>query len=82
MIEVNKSKVKSTVEKIVIIKNGEEKEVEIDEEANEVRKRRIKGLMQKDQCIDLFMEAEIDVGKTKKRLYENIPHKQRLNYKM
>jgi hypothetical protein len=45
MIEVNKSKVKSTVEKIVIIKNGEEKEVEIDEEANEVRKRRIKGLM-------------------------------------
>ena len=75
MIEANKNEVKSNVEKIIIIKNGEEKEVEIDEEVNEVRKRRIKGLMQKDQCIDLFMEAEIDVGKTKKRLYENIPHK-------
>ena len=57
------------------INEGEWTEVEIDEEVNEVRKRRIKGLMQKDQCIDLFMEAEIDVGKTKKRLYENIPHK-------
>jgi hypothetical protein len=45
MTEANKNEVKSNVEKIIIIKNGEEKEVEIDEEVNEVRKRRIKGLM-------------------------------------
>lgn len=38
--------------------------------------------MKKDQVIDIFREAEIDVGKTKKRMYENITHAQRLNYKM
>jgi hypothetical protein len=57
-------------------------EVEIDEEANEVKKRKIIGLMKKDQVIDIFREAEINVGKTKKRMYENITHAQRLNYKM
>ena len=57
-------------------------EVEIDEEANEVKKRKIIGLMKKDQVIDIFWEVEINVGKTKKRMHKNITNAQWLNYKM
>ena len=47
-----------------MIKDGQQVEVEIDEEANEVKKRKIIGLMKKDQVIDIFREAEINVGNT------------------
>ena len=57
-----------------VIKDGNEVEFEIDEEANEVKKRKIIGLMKKDQIIDIFREAEIKVGNTQKRMYENITH--------
>ncbi len=30
--------------------------------------------MKKDQIIDIFREAEIKVGNTQKRMYENITH--------
>jgi hypothetical protein len=47
---------------VKIKKNGEFIDVEIDEEANEVRTRRIEGLMIKDQLIDIFRDTEFRVG--------------------
>lgn len=49
-MEVLKTKLKKNFHKqyVKVIKNGEQIEIEIDEEANEVRMRRIEGLMIKD----------------------------------
>lgn len=71
MPEVKKISKKNYVK---VLKDNEEKDVEIDEAANEIAVRKIKGLMKKDQIIDIFKEAEVAVGKTMKRMYPNMPH--------
>ena len=79
-----KSKIKSNFEKkyVKIKKDGEYIDVEIDEEANEERARRIEGLMLKDQLIDIFRDTEFKVGDQKKRIFEKVPFKQLLNYRI
>ena len=64
LIDKLKQKMKKNFTKsyVKIKKNGEFIDVEIDEEANEVRTRRIEGLMIKDQLIDIFRDTEFRVG--------------------
>ena len=79
-----KNKLKDNFKKkyIKIKKDGEYVDVEIDEELNEVRARRLEGLMLKDQLIDIFRDTEFKVGNQKKRIFEKVPFKQLLNYKI
>jgi hypothetical protein len=44
--------------------------------------RRIEGLMIRDQLIDIFRDTEFRVGNQKKRIFEKVPFKQLLNYKI
>ena len=79
-----KNKLKDNFKKkyIKVKKDGEFVDVEIDEELNEVRARRLEGLMLKDQLIDIFRDTEFKVGNQKKRIFEKVPFKQLLNYKI
>ena len=38
--------------------------------------------MLKDQLIDIFRDTEFKVGNQKKRIFEKVPFKQLLNYKI